>query len=222
MLICTKRWKEPEATKSKFLIYDTEDGVEEECTISDVLSAYKQGYNIFGLIYNSDKNSISVDTKLLSYTEEYRYHNGQDSHIGVWRIKVHNEDNGLFLLECADDVNDKYKRFGIIYNDNFLGFDRSVTRKDPRHSLGYVDLGYCYLTILDGKPLISISYCYYDKHYYREDAGEYFSKYHLFWGSQTVSETDWLKGSLDSRLPDDLSSMRFTWCNKEVNLNIWV
>ena len=220
MLICTKRWKEPEDKYSRFLVFDTDDGVEEECSLQDIKNAYSQGYEILGIVYN-DNGSISIDPKLMTYSEEYRYHNGENLHIAVRTIKVHTEDNGVILIECADTVNENYKRFGIIYNNKLLGFDRSVPRKDPRHKLGYIDLSYCYSDIVDGKLLLSLSYCYYDKHYYREDAGEYFSKYHLFWGSQTVSETDWLKGSLDSRLPDNISNKKFVWCNKEVNLNIW-
>lgn len=220
MLICTKRWKEPDDKSSRFLVYDTEDGVEEECSVSDIKNAYKQGYKIFGVIYNDD-GSINTDSSIMTYVEEYRFHNGENLHIGTRIIKVHNEDNGLILIECADNINRDYKRIGIIYNDQFLGFDRAIPRKDPKWKIGYVDLSYCYLSVVANKPLVSISYRYYDKHYYREDEGEWFSKYCLFWGSQTISETDWLKGSLDSRLPDNLNNKKFTWCNKEVNLNIW-
>lgn len=72
MLVCIKRWKEPVDIQSMIL---------EECTKETIKTALTSGIQIYGLM-------LKNNSKLMSYTTEYRYCNGENLHIGVYEIKV--------------------------------------------------------------------------------------------------------------------------------------
>lgn len=213
MLVCIKRWKEPNEDKCRYLVYDTDDEVEEECTKETIKTALTSGIQIYGLILKNNK--VAVNSKLMSYTTEYRYCNGENLHIGVYEIKVVATQALIFVrtyvFEIADNVNDRFKRYAIYDGENVY-VTRAVQR--VKNNLFYVDFEGIIKSEFDGKPLYSISYTYYE-----EDSGKEFYKYELMWGSQTVSVTDWT-ASHDNKI-DINETGKFTWCNQEVDLTIW-
>lgn len=225
MLVCTKRWKEPNEDKCRYLVYDTDDEVEEECTKETIKTALSSGIQIYGLTLKNSK--VTVNSKLMSYTTEYRYCNGENLHIGVYEIKVVATQALIFkdraidatrtyVFEIADNVNDRFKRYAIYDGENVY-VTKAVQR--VRNNLFYINFEGIIKSEFEGKPLYSISYTYYDKHYYEEDSGKEFYKYELMWGSQTVSITDWTS-SYDNKI-DINETGKFTWCNQEVDLTIW-
>lgn len=225
MLVCTKRWKEPNEDKYRYLVYDTDDEVEEECTRELVKTALLSELQIYGLTLKNGK--VTVNSKLMSYTTEYRYCNGENLHIGIYEIKVVATQALIFrdraidatrtyVFEIADNVNDRFKRYAI-YDGKEVYVTQAVQR--VKNNLFYVNFEGIIKSEFEGKPLYSISYTYYDKHYYEEDSGKEFYKYELLWGSQTIAVVDWTTG-YDNKI-DINESGKFTWCNKEVDLNIW-
>lgn len=224
MLVCTKRWKEPSEEKYRYLVYDTDDESEEECSVDEIKSAFSSGYKIYGLMMKNGK--VAVNSKLMSYTTDYRYYNGENLHIGVYQIKVVATQAIIFtdvvdsaptyVFEIADEVNDRFKRYAVYDGSNVY-----VTRAVPRvkDKLFYVQFEGIIKSEFEGKPLYSISYTYYDKHYYREDEGKEFYKYELIWGSQTVSLTEW-SGDYNNKI-NVTETGKFKWCNQDVDLNMW-
>lgn len=228
MLICTKRWKEPDAKNNSYIIYDTDDKSSDECSFEEVKNAFNLGFKIFGLIYNNGK--VSVDSKKMSYSTEYRYYNGENMHIGVYSIEVVDTfaleytEKGLkypevFTLKVSDTVNDRYMRFAIIDGENIY-YTRAVQRLDPVHKMMPVCCGTVIRSKFENDYLYAISYEYYDKHYYREDEGKTFHKYELLWGSKTVAETEWLAEDYDITI-NVTDTGKFIWCHQDINLNIW-
>lgn len=224
MFVCIKRWKEPNEDKCRYLIYDTDDETEEEFDKDTIKNAFALGFKIYGLFMRNGK--VTVNSKLMSYTTEYRYCNGENLHIGVYEIKVVATQAIIFkdtvdsvrtyVFEIADDVNDRFKRYAIYDGKNVY-----VTRAVPRikDKLFYVQFEGIIKNEFEGKPLYAISYTYYDKHYYHEDEGKEFYKYELIWGSQTVALTEWTS-SYNNKI-DVNETGKFTWCDQNVDLNIW-
>lgn len=169
---------------------------------------------------------VAVNSKLMSYTADYRYYNGENLHIGVYQIQVVATQAIIFtnvvdsvptyVFEIADEVNDRFKRYAVYDGSNVY-----ITRAVPRvkDKLFYVQFEGIIKSEFEGKPLYSISYTYYDKHYYREDEGKEFYKYELLWGSQTVSLTEW-SGDYNNKI-NVTEIGKFKWCNQDVDLNMW-
>lgn len=221
MFICTKRIKEPSDTSFTYTVLDTDDMVEEKLKIADIKEAFKQGYSILGL--EQTEKGIVVDVKYMATTSEYRYYNNENLNIPVNYIN-YRVDEGLICLDCNCPTNSKFRVLYFVKDDKIVANTNAIPRKDRKHDMFYVEYNIDKVTEYRGIPLIQISLSYYDKHFYREDRGCEFTSYRLVFGKNMVAETDWInlddKYFRDWLIPDNQG--KFNWCEKTIDLDIWL
>ena len=221
MFICVGRWKEPGDDFFKYEILDTSEFKSEVVTKQTIVKAFNVGLSILGLV-NKDNGKIGVDSFMES-TQDYRFYNNRDMHISknVLNVESWNTDNSLISVRGSYNSGDK-RLYKVYKDDVFVGKFSLPYKINNFH---YVDVNSIANFSYKGNIILDVHCSYYDKHYYREDRGESFSKRILIYKKSVIEQTDFLcdaDGYFESDLyssNSELNSGKFKWCNKEVDLD---
>lgn len=165
MFICESAFKRDDSYV--FSVYDTADVITEDVSEGDLRMVMQRGYSVFGL--NNYAGSVQVDTSVMRLRRGMYIHS-LGARRDVYELDI--EDDGDILLLKGAVTGKGLRRVFIYYRDRIsCSFEIPLT---AGHDC-YVDVN-CFGTVSYGDIDLHFMQCeYFDKHYYREDAGDTFA-----------------------------------------------